>query len=84
MTHIAATPQYTLDFKLDKLTLQREQKGGASGMLTTIAYHAILAIAILLVGMLVWALRRFDRMSSGDPEPTQPAAGARVAAGSAS
>jgi hypothetical protein len=60
---IPAQPRFTRAFVLDKKNLQREQKKGVSGVLTTGAYLIVLAIALGLFGALAWGLARFERRS---------------------
>ena len=51
----------TRDFVLDKENLQREQKQGVPGFLTTLAYLLVLAIAIGITAALAIGLARMDR-----------------------
>ena len=53
-----APPQFTRDFQLDKANLQREQKEGVSGALTTFSYLAVLVMTIVLILIIFWGLRR--------------------------
>jgi hypothetical protein len=55
-------------FILDKKNLQREQKQGVSGALTTIAYGAVGLITLMLFGLLFWGLRRV-RVTIGHDDP---------------
>jgi hypothetical protein len=58
---IPAEAQMTRDFVLDKKNLQREQKQGVPGFLTTLAYLIVLAIVIGITAALAIGLRRMDR-----------------------
>jgi hypothetical protein len=61
----------TRAFVRDKKNLQREQKAGVPGFLTTLAYLVVLAIVIAILAALTIGLRRMDRdrdASAGDPE----------------
>jgi hypothetical protein len=53
-----APAQFTRDFVLDKTNLQREQKQGVSGAVTTLSYLAVLAMTIVLILIIFWGLRR--------------------------
>jgi len=57
-------------FVLDKKNLQREQKSGVSGILTTGAFIAVAILALALLAVLFWALRRVrSRLGEEDPPP---------------
>ena len=56
-----AEPQMTREFVLDKKNLQREQKQGVPGYLTTAAYLVVLMIVIGIVAALTIGLLRMDR-----------------------
>ncbi len=56
-----AEASMTREFVLDKLNLQREQKQGVPGYLTTLAYLLVLAIVIGIIAALTIGLRRMDR-----------------------
>jgi hypothetical protein len=58
---IPAEAQMTRDFVLDKKNLQREQKQGVPGFLTTGAYLIVLLIVLGITAALVIGLRRMDR-----------------------
>jgi hypothetical protein len=58
---IPAQPEMTRAFVRDKKNLQREQKGGVPGFLTTLAYLVVLAIVIAILAALTIGLRRMDR-----------------------
>jgi hypothetical protein len=75
---IQASPSFKREFQRDKKLLQREQKPGVSGALTTFGYLSVLLIAILLVGANAWGLARFGR--TGRPAPAREAAPGREAA----
>ena len=66
-----ALAHFSRGFQLDKKNLQREQKKGVSPALTTIAYLAVLALTIALIGSLFWGLRRI-RTRLGGPGDTPP------------
>jgi hypothetical protein len=51
----------TRDFVLDKKNLQREQKQGVPGYLTTLAYLVVLFIVAGITAALAIGLRRMDR-----------------------
>ena len=70
---VPATAQIDRAFVLDKKNLQREQKEGVSGIVTTISYLAVGALALALLTLLVWALRRVRTRLGGDEPP--PASG---------
>jgi hypothetical protein len=68
---VPAQAQMTRAFVRDKKNLQREQKAGVPGFLTTLAYLVVLAIVIAILAALTIGLRRMDRdrdASAGDPE----------------
>ena len=58
---VPAEAQMTRDFVLDKKNLQREQKKGVPGFLTTLAYLLVLLIVIGITAALAIGLRRMDR-----------------------
>jgi hypothetical protein len=74
---VPAEAQMTRDFVLDKKNLQREQKQGVPGYLTTLAYLLVLAIVIGITAALVIGLRRMDRDRDARREGTE--IGARAA-----
>jgi len=54
----------------DKKLLQREQKPGTSGVLTTGAYTVVLAIGLAMFALLAWGLVRLERtLRTGRPQP---------------
>jgi hypothetical protein len=55
---IPAPSHFTRPFERDKKLLQREQKPGVPGFLTLIAYLVVLAVAVCVVALLTWGLRR--------------------------
>jgi hypothetical protein len=65
---VPATATIDRAFVLDKRNLQREQKQGVSGTLTTLAYLAVALLALGLFGVIFWALRRI-RARLGEHEP---------------
>jgi hypothetical protein len=68
---VPAPASFTREFQLDKKNLQREQKGDVSPALSTASYLAVLALTIVLLGVLFWALRRiYAQLGSGGPPPT--------------
>ena len=71
---ISALPHMTRVFVRDKKNLQREQKTGVAGWLTTAAYLAVLLLAAALIAVLVWGVRRVERthLDAGDEEPRPP------------
>jgi len=58
---VPAEAQMTRDFVLDKKNLQREQKQGVPGYLTTLAYLVVLFIVAGITAALAIGLRRMDR-----------------------
>jgi hypothetical protein len=71
---IPAPAQFTRSFGQDKKLLQREQKKGVSPVLTTIAYLAVLLIALTVAVLLILGLRKIRRSLGGDqpPPPERP------------
>ena len=55
---VPAPPSFSREFVADHEILQREQKDDVSGALPPIAYGVVLAIALSLLALLAWALRR--------------------------
>ena len=74
---IPAQPQMTRAFVRDKKNLQREQKGGVPGFLTTLAYLVVLLIVIAIVAALTIGLRRMDRDRERSPESPAGRGGTR-------
>src|SRR4051794_2440098 len=70
---VPAPHRFTRTFKQDKKLLQREQKGGVSPVLWTLAYGAVLLIAILVAVLLVLGLRKIRRAGPTDDEAGPPA-----------
>jgi hypothetical protein len=70
-----APAQFTREFQDDKKLLLREQKGDVSPVLTTIAYGAVLLIAVIVAVLLVLGLRRIrTRLEDDDgAPPSRPA-----------
>jgi hypothetical protein len=67
---VPAKPQFTRPFQQDKKLLQREQKAGTSGILTSIAYTVVLAVGLLMFGLLAWGLVRMSKeLRAGAPQP---------------
>jgi hypothetical protein len=66
---VAAPPQFTRQFGQDKKLLQREQKRGVSTILWTIAYLAVLLIAVLVGVLLVLGLRKIRQAHAGGQAP---------------
>ena len=92
---VAAVPapapgSFDRSFLADKKLLQREQKGGLSDSLWTIAYAIVGLCVLLLLIILTWALARSGRIESAAPAPPKESSGGarvapgRVATGSAS
>lgn len=78
---VPADPRFTRTFVEDHKILQREQKGGVAKILPVIAYGTVLLIALGLIALLGWALRRVA--SSAAPERVEergPTAEAEVRA----
>jgi hypothetical protein len=70
---VAAPPSFTREFVLDKKNLQREQKEGVAGSLTTGAYLTVLAIATALIAALVFAVARLGGSGGGSEPPNRRA-----------
>jgi hypothetical protein len=66
---VQAPAQFTRQFTQDKKLLQREQKKGVSPVLWTLAYLAVLAIALVVATLLIMGLRKIRRSLSGDQTP---------------
>ena len=67
---IPAKNQFTRPFVRDKKLLQREQKPGTSGILTTGAYTIVLAIGLAMFALLAWGLVRLSKtLREGRPQP---------------
>ena len=80
-----APPRFTRSFQDDKTLLLREQKGGVSPVLTTIAYGTVLLIAVIVAVLLVIGLRRIrTRLEDDEAGPpsrqTEQTPSTRVAA----
>jgi hypothetical protein len=79
-----APAQFTREFQDDKELLLREQKGGVSPVLTTIAYGAVLLIAVIVAVLLVIGLRRIrtriEDDEAGPPQRAEQKPSTRVAA----
>ena len=70
---VPAPARFTRQFQQDKKLLQREQKKGVSPVLTTIAYVAVLLIALIVAVLLVVGLRKIRQSLGGDrPPPGDP------------
>jgi hypothetical protein len=71
-------------FVRDKKNLQREQKAGVPGVLTALAYAAVLVIWLGMLAALAWGLARLARIgpgAGGPPAPSPEAERARAPAG---
>jgi hypothetical protein len=55
-----AAANFTRDFRPDIEVLQRERKHDVAGVLSAVAYLSVLAIAVALFALLVWAVLRVD------------------------
>jgi hypothetical protein len=66
---VPAPPRFERAFVADHEILQREQKDGVAGWLTTAAYLLVLAIALGFVALIGWALRRLARSVAETPPP---------------
>jgi hypothetical protein len=66
---VPATATIDRAFVLDKKNLQREQKSGVSGVITTVAYIGVGLIALALFAVLFWGLRRVRAELGRDEEP---------------
>ena len=69
---VPAPNRFTRQFGSDKKLLQREQKPGISPVLTTIAYSAVLLIAVIVALLLVLGLRRINAALGSRPPRQQP------------
>jgi hypothetical protein len=70
---VPAKQQFTRPFQQDKKLLQREQKAGTGGILTTIAYTVVLIVALIMFGLLAWGLVRLEKtLREGRPQPPAP------------
>jgi hypothetical protein len=70
---VPAKQQFTRPFQQDKKLLQREQKAGTSGVLTTIAYTIVLIVALVMFSLLAWGLVRLSKtLREGRPQPPAP------------
>jgi hypothetical protein len=74
---LPATPQIDRPFVLDKKNLQREQKSGVPGVLTTVSYLAVLLITLVVFAVLFWGMRRIRSRLGHDEVP--PATGPPLA-----
>jgi len=81
---VPAEPTMTRAFVLDKKNLQREQKQGVPGYLTTLAYLIVLAIVIGITAALTIGLRRMNRDRDRRREDQRPGARAATAGRSSS
>jgi hypothetical protein len=80
---VAAPHQFTRQFVQDKKLLQREQKKGVSTVLWTIAYLAVLSIALIVGVLLVLGLQRIRaaiRSDGSGPPPDERRREARTPA----
>ena len=77
---VPAEAQMTRDFVLDKKNLQREQKSGVPGFLTTLAYLVVLFIVAGITAALVIGLRSLDRDRERKADRGSIAASAQEAA----
>jgi len=69
---IPAPAHFTRVFERDKKLLQREQKKGVPSVLTLLAYLAVLAIGLVVVGVLGWGLSRLGREIHRAEPPRSP------------
>jgi hypothetical protein len=76
---VPAEATMTREFVLDKKNLQREQKEGIPGYLTTLAYLLVLAIVIGITAALAIGLTRMDRDRERKRQPAGHAVGSRAA-----
>ena len=66
---VPAQARFTRPFVRDKKNLQREQKAGVPGYLTGLAYGAVLAIWLGMLGALGWGLVRLARSNATAQRP---------------
>jgi hypothetical protein len=66
---IPAPAHFTRAFEQDKKLLQREQKPGVPGPLTVVAYLVVLAVALVVISLLTWGLRRIGSEIGTTPPP---------------
>jgi hypothetical protein len=64
---VPARRSFTRPFVDDHQLLQREQKQGVPGWLTTVAPLGVLAIALGFLATLAWGLSRTARRSAPEP-----------------
>jgi hypothetical protein len=70
---IPAPAHFTRPFERDKKLLQREQKPGIPGFLTLIAYLVVLVVALIVIGLLTWGLRRIGaEVRAAPPDGDEP------------
>jgi hypothetical protein len=67
---VPAKAHFTRPFMQDKKLLQREQKPGTSGVLTTGAYTVVLLVGLGMFSLLAWGLVRISKtLREGRPRP---------------
>ncbi|MBB4661986.1 hypothetical protein [Conexibacter arvalis] len=74
---VPAPASFTRTFEADHRILQREQKA-AAGWLWAVAYTVVGLIALSLLALMAWALRRLSTAAEGTP-PSTPSARATAA-----
>jgi hypothetical protein len=69
---VPAKTHFTRSFVADHQLLQREQKQGVPGWLTTVAPLCVLMLALGFLATLAWGLGRIGRRREAEPPPTHP------------
>jgi hypothetical protein len=74
---VPASASFTRTLVPDSLILQREQKTGVAGALTTVGYSVVAAIALALLALLAWGLHRLA-VTSGVPASERATVGTGI------
>jgi hypothetical protein len=69
---VPANEHFTRSFVADHQLLQREQKPGVPGWLTTVAPLGVLFLALGFLTSLAWGVGRIGRRSAEAPQPSTP------------
>jgi hypothetical protein len=65
---VPAEPRFTREFVADHEILQREQKGGSTG-LVLLAYGSVMLLALGFLALLAWGVHRLAATAGGGSEP---------------